>query len=196
MPWAQLVVDDMALLRERVSWCARLPPPDEAPSAWVQAVRDPGWRNAVATLFFMDSAADARAQRLERPVVAAYACDLCSATFATAKALGCHSRRRHGARVPQRFFAPASGTCMVCETQLHTWLRLLRHLCDRRGRCWAQIQSAPAGTYKALTSKKVEALDAADTAARNDARRAGHTTPIATGIARTKDGKAIGHVRA
>ena len=49
----------------------------------------------------------------------------------------------------------------MCGIQVHIRLRLLRHLCDRRDRCWAQVQSALAGTYKALTSKKVEALDAA-----------------------------------
>lgn len=52
------------------------------------------------------------------------------------------------------------------------------------------------GRYRRLPQKRVDELDEHDRIARRVAYRAGHSHVLAVGEARTRHGKAIGHVRA
>ena len=81
----------------------------------------------------------------------------------------------------------------MCGTQFGTRLRLLAHLSDvRRPKCRDRLQD---GSFPALSTSRIAELDALDRIARRDAKRSGHTTPIAVGTALTADGKRIGHVQ-
>ena len=49
--------------------------------------------------------------------------------------------------------------------------------------------------FPRLSFKKVKRLDELDKKARADAKRLGHTHPIAVGSAKKADGKIVGHVQ-
>ena len=75
-----------------------------------------------------------------------------------------------------------------------TCLRLLAHLSDvRRPACRNGIL---AGSFEdaRLTQDIVDRLDAVDTRLRADARKQGHSKPIAVGKATAADGRTVGHV--
>ena len=55
--------------------------------------------------------------------------------------------------------------------------------------------SSKAGMRHQDSSEQVVVLDSFDSQARNDARKAAHTHPIAQVTARTADGKRTGHVK-
>ena len=121
----------------------------------------------------------------------ALVCSDCNAQFADIRQLQSHRRRKHGFRIPQRYFARADGVCPACQTR-NSRLRLLARLSDsRRTKCWEHILCS---SFTPLSAAEVEELDALDGAARYAARKEGHTHPIASGVARTKQGKVIGHV--
>jgi hypothetical protein len=89
-----------------------------------------------------------------------------------------------------------SAVCLICRSSFVTRLRLIRHLSDPRpprDRCRNSIL---ASAIPALPLEEVERLDALDKLARQEARKQGHTVPIAVGTSRTCAGKAIGYVKA
>ena len=51
------------------------------------------------------------------------------------------------------------------------------------------------GEYPRLSSKLVDELDSEDTALRAKDRKAGHSHPLARGLAKTASGKTIGHAK-
>ena len=185
-------------MRSLVALCASIPDPARCPTSRVEfIVADDGrWRSAVNTMHFDDSICDttpAPEPGLHR--VRGHICTVCSAAFASARALLSHSRRKHGTRVPQREYAHADGRCPVCGTTFGSRTRLLRHLCDsRRDKCWTAIQAEP-DSYPRLAAAALVALDLRDRTARRDAFRAGHSYPIAVGPARNAAGKLNGHVQ-
>lgn len=195
LPWVDLVVNDMTMMRGTVSACAALPHPGTDPRAWAEFMLEPApWSRAVASLHYDASVCDA-APALRGEATNPFACEQCGARFATSRAALQHARRKHGVRVPQREFAHADAVCLVCGTQFGTRLRLLRHMCaSRRSKCWDAIARNPAAFERVKPEDLVE-LDLADRASRRDAWRNGHSQPLASGPARTAAGKLIGNVR-
>ena len=180
-----LVMRDLARVRELVRECSALPHPDADPEAWTAFVLEDAsrWRRVVGMTYFTDSVCDrdpvADAPVPERP----FGCDRCPAAFGTEKELAQHRRRKHDVRCPQRFFAPASATCPVCGTLFQQRLRLLSHLCDkRRPKCWQAILAAP-DVHKPLAAQTVKELDMQDRLLRRAAQRAGHSHHLARGVA-------------
>ena len=197
-PWLRLVIDDMKLLRARVSLCSRLPDPSLDSAPWIKMMRDDpaGWSNAIGCMHFSQSVCDARVDRPAHveALVLACKCDRCEAAFPTQRALMSHMRAKHKVRARQRFYAGADAVCVACGTAFHTRLRLLAHLCDRRRtKCWQAIMNQP-DKFPPLPGTEVEALDDLDREARRLAWKAGHTHPVAVGSAVTSGGKRIGHV--
>jgi hypothetical protein len=82
----------------------------------------------------------------------------------------------------------------VCMNHYQSRLRLIRHLKDRRGRCWDQIASN-ASSFTRLSDVRVHELDEVDRAARKEARVQGHTTVLSVGSAKRPDGTRIGCVK-
>ena len=148
------------------------------------------------TLHFPESRCDASRDNAHAPAQALnFKCSVCDECFLSSKALECHKRIRHKSRAPQRFYAPASGVCPVCQNVYNSRLRLLAHLCDRRrDRCWKTITVCPSN-YTALSPTPVDELDVSDRCARREACKAGHSHSLAVGTARTAAGKSIGHVK-
>ena len=161
---------------------------------------DPKWiRGELDKCVFSESALDPNADSdHSRVAVGSHVCLLCPhprPAFCTMKALSSHNRAKHGQKNEMRYYVNSSGMCPVCNNMYHTRLRVLAHLCDsRRARCRSAIQQ---GRHEAsrLSSEQVIVLDSFDNQARTDARKAGHTHPIAQVTARTADGKRTGHVK-
>ena len=83
--------------------------------------------------------------------------------------------------------------CPACGTNFQSRYRVLRHLSDRRREvCRSQLVNV---SFKTLDLRTVEKLDLENMKLRNLARKEGHTHPIASGSARTIDGKRVGRVR-
>ena len=87
LPWWQLMLDDLALLRRSIA--RNMPPPDADFEPWVFVIRSEEWRGLVSQLVFHESVLDSSPQ--EAPPQAPcqqWSCDACSESFATEKALG------------------------------------------------------------------------------------------------------------
>ena len=232
LPWTQLIVKDMQLVRRRTSLGSSLPCPLSHPEVWANTIRDngEGWKVAVASIHFTESAGDTCDAAVSRnpddhivvvkrrlrkktfvpttaalgiecmpmnPVLAArgqYRCNDCNTIFLTNRSLQCHRRFKHGSRIEHRYFAEANGICQVCMNHYQSRLRLIRHLKDRRGRCWDQIASN-ASSFTRLSDVRVHELDEVDRAARKEARVQGHTTVLSVGSAKRPDGTRIGCVK-
>ena len=102
-----------------------------------------------------------------------------------------HMRTKHNVRPDMRYYVDGSGRCPVCLTVLHTRLRVLRHLWDKR-RNIACRKAIVDGAIARLETEEVEALDDLDKAERKAAKATGHTRPIARGAARKHSGKLTG----
>ena len=90
-----------------------------------------------------------------------------------------------------RYYVDEKAICPICFTQFNQRLRCIAHLSDmRRAKCREAIfaQHIPP-----LSGDVVQQLDAEDALLRKQARRLGHTTPIAEGAARRSNGKQVGH---
>ena len=198
LPWVALLLDDLRRLRSLVATCSRLGDPEVETAAWRAFVLEApaAWNAAVATLYFVDSCCDAAASSTEggggtRP----FPCLQCPLSFHSCKARDQHMRIKHGVRCPQRFFAPADATCMLCKTRFGSRLRLLGHLCDRRRtKCWDAILGDPV-RFPPLAAKTVEALDRADQEQRREAQRCGHSHALAHGPTRRSNGTVVGRSR-
>ena len=126
----------------------------------------------------------------------AFPCPTCGEIFTSHRGMTCHSQRKHGTRVEQRFYADTNGTCVVCKCNFRSRIRLIKHLKDRRSQCWPTIAADP-GLYSKsrLPSERVKILDVDDARLRREACRAGHIQPIAEGPALRAGGSIVGRVR-
>ena len=113
-------------------------------------------------LHYFESACDAPADRGECSVlVKPFVCEHCADAFASVRALKSHARRKHGARIEQRFYADADGLCQVCHAQFGSRLRLIAHLSDRRRpKCWLAL-CHNRSKYRRLSDSAVQALSGA-----------------------------------
>lgn len=199
MKWVALIIEDMKILRARISAFSKMPDPSVEASTWHRFIlaSPKAWAEAVAMLHFSES----RFGQVEQPialtiaVVHTFACDKCGTVFASSRALQSHVRLKHKERCLQRLYADSSGVCSVCKTILNTRLRLIAHLSDtRRDECWSEIRAHPR-KYKRLAAELVADLDDKDRVSRRDVQRQGKSHRTAVGSARTASGKLIGHVR-
>ena len=196
-PRVAQVIADMMTLSTLMVIAEKLGDPVDDADRWAEMMCNrPGeWASAVAMLHFSESCVDGAMDTEGANAARPFACQACSATFHTARARDSHARIKHGARAPQRWYAPASGTCPVCATEFRSRLRLLAHLCDsRRTRCWTTITSKPKA-FKKLDKVTLDRLDAEDTKTRRNAWKKGHSHAIAVGSARRGDGRSIGRAK-
>jgi hypothetical protein len=198
MPWTKQLRGDLDVLYRTVPGVREiLPEPTDAKRWFDFWVAQPfQWEKLVSLLCYSDSVCDPVACVVpsadKTPL--AVACEMCPApcpAFKSQKALAQHQRVAHGLKSEARLYADGGGVCGSCGTCFHTRLRLLSHLSDkRRAKCldWLKQNRPP------LSAKRVDVLDEADRASRNEARKAGHTHAIARVSARTAQGKRIGYV--
>eukprot|EP00972_Heterocapsa_arctica_P034046 5012250-Heterocapsa_arctica.AAC.1 len=95
----------------------------------------------------------------------------------------------HGMRNTMRLFAKADGVCPSCGIQLHTRIRLITHLSDkRRDKCrnYVTEHAFP------MSDDEAKVLDVIDQSLLAHAKKDGHSHVIANKPAFTGDGKRIG----
>ena len=125
-------------------------------------------------------------------MVLSFPCDACGESFASQKSLLLHQQSVHGRRSQMRLFADADGICPVCGVHLHTRLRLLKHLSDkRRPKC----RSLVAYMVPPLPLDRVELLDREDRLARAASRGVGLNYVASSSQALRADGKMTGTCR-
>ena len=199
LPWVQLVLKDLRLMRTAAACCSRLPDPAHDTREWIKFMADAVlWKRALHCVTFVDSVFGCELTRQCDQQASAhtqYSCDECRSTFTNAKALAAHKRTKHGVRVEQRYYSNAQGECQVCKSQFVTHQRLLRHLCDgRRTKCWTAIQGDPQ-RFKRLSEREVACLDDQYRTGKASARKSGHSHELSVKPARTGAGKQVGHVK-
>ena len=86
----------------------------------------------------------------------------------------------------------ADAKCQFCGRFYVQRLRLMAHL--RRYACGRVLVERP-GDFRKLTDAEADQLDEADNCLHREAKRAGHSTPLARGAARRADGRVIGATR-
>ena len=199
LPWVKLIVRDMRLLYDNVADVRRrLPAPCADPFAWAGFVKDQPvlWHDIVMQLYFIESSLDSvPSGSAPMAMVCQHVCETCPnrPAFASAKALHQHCRKMHGYRDPTAKYINGSGVCPACKTNFKTRLRVLAHVSDvRRPKCRDVILS---GAFPEMSCADLSKLALADREARKQARRDGHTHPLAVGSATTARGKRIGHVQ-
>ena len=121
----------------------------------------------------------------------AYVCIECASrpAFATQNALETHQCVKHDRRLPINSFIGDTAICPTGHTNYVERWRLIRHLSDRR-------RSACHDAYMATSPPHVDTsllmqLEISIREARKTARKKGHSHPIASGSAATRDVKAI-----
>ncbi|CAE8732350.1 unnamed protein product [Polarella glacialis] len=184
MPWTRLLLDNMYLLwRLNPERLGTLPDPTSEPNPWIVVMRDypTGWKQLVSTMCFYDSSRQSAAALTSLPLqpsLPMHSCEVCGVCFRTVRALNSHRRRKHNIRDQIRCFVDESGICPVCETMLHTRLRVIRHIKRAKGSnmCHATIVQ---GQIPRLACDRIEHLDAIDTKSRREAHQMGFSHPRA-----------------
>lgn len=178
-----------------------LPEPSRNPFQWASfMVQNPQkWNDLVSQLHYVESCLGRMATSLDAAGMVAHSQHQClhckpASSFPTEKALNQHMRMKHNYRDPVCEFFDGSGICPICRTNYHTRLRVLNHVCNtRRTKCRSAILSSD---LPRVPLDKLLKLMACDRQARSEAKKQGHTHPIAQGSAYTNLGKRIGHVQA
>ena len=89
-------------------------------------------------------------------------------------------------------FLNADGVCPACQTYFHSRLRVIAHVNDRRNKlCKPQLLS---GEFVQISAEVASELDGGERIARKEARRLGHSHPVAVQSARKANGKRVGSV--
>jgi len=192
LPWVQQIMLDMETLYR--SWGEhdkKLPPPGVAQIAWWRFMyHSPSqWKAWVSDIFFSNSILD---KTVAGPALSAmFACHLCvGVNFATNQALLQHLRTKHKLKQQIATFVDGSGVCPACKSKLHTRLRVLKHLSDKRRRsCANQILS---GDFAPVDADTLAKLEDDDRQAIRAARHDGHTSVPAVGQAVRSDGRRVG----
>jgi hypothetical protein len=198
LPWVQQLMQDFCSLYKFVPETRTvLPEPlsSGAAGAWYHFMTTNchGWCGLVDKLRYTDSCTDvAKVSMILEMAVHIFACADCNATFASNKALLCHCRQKHNYRDPVRLFLTSDGVCPVCKATFHTRLRAIAHVNDRRNKaCKPRLLS---GEFPQIPPALAAEFDELDRSARTDARRQGHSHPIAEKSARTAIGQRVGYV--
>ena len=184
-------------MHSRVSFCARLSCPDLfSRGGWREMICDPTWPAYVQRLHFSGSILHRGSIPREPSIKRSdFECVVCGEQFPTSNCLLAHFRTRHrghpSAKAAQRFYA--SAICFCCGTNFVQPIRLLKHLHDsRRTRCRTFLLVS---SIQLLEEEPVQKFDLIDRQARTEAKRCGHSQPIARGIARKASGKQVGFAR-
>jgi hypothetical protein len=200
IPWVSLIASDLvAMYASSKAVQEQLPMPgiDVHDRAWLTFMKSypSRWHDLVKNYSFSESCLD-RCAVLQQPTmqVAVFKCAECYQQFPTSKACGLHRRIKHGVRDEIRFFINGSGLCPNCGMNLHSRLRVMAHVQDRRNNvCKSRILAM---TLVRMQHSDLYRLESIDRCARRSALHEGHTHPIAVGQAMTGRGKAIGHIQA
>ena len=202
LPWVQLVNQDMvAFYQASKDVQDMLPCPGIQlhDDKWHQLMYDNphAWNKIVDAYFFSESCLD-RVQlgteigSMTAGNCEAWPCPDCTSQFPNEKALMQHRRKVHQYRDPRSLRIDGSGICPACQTNYRTRMRTLAHVCDRRNvRCGPWILH----NVPVLSPEELSRLGDIDRAARNAARKAGHSHAIAVGPAVKRNGRHIGYVR-
>ena len=109
----------------------------------------------------------------------------------------------HGARtcepnikfvIPIMSYLVESGTCPECKTNYVTRWRCFKHVSDMRPRRDKCAQAFLSGDYARVEQDEVDRLDESFRQEVRASCKDGYTLPLASGRAKTLDGKTIGHV--
>ena len=136
LPWVKLILSDLLVLRQAVApKLDSLPDPHADATPWWSLMLNfrSEWKAIVASYF---SLLDDHVQTLpvQMPAALSFACSVCSCTFRSAKALGQHSRVKHGLRSLPAACLPDISVCPFCSTEFHDRYFLVTHLSDMRVR--------------------------------------------------------------
>ena len=175
---------------------ALLPDPRAADpqAAWrgIMVEQPETWHTIVDQMSYVDSSLDAAAPEGMSTCPGIFVCESCPRSFGTRKALGQHSRTKHGITPEIPRCIDGSGVCPSCCANFLTRIRILSHLGDvRRPSCCDIVLS---GRFAEIEPDVRAQLDARDREQLRDARRHGHSHVLASGSARTAEGKRVGHV--
>ena len=196
MSWVRALTGDLKLMREQVHCVKHLPCPVECPGVWWSLMSSDRaeWSRLVSLIHFSDSVCDR--QKGEDTLAGEHVCSQCrpATNFHSRQALLQHMRMKHGLRNPARLYVDACAICPGCGINFRQRLRAIAHLSDaRRPACMNRMLK---GEFcKVGPPEYIEKLDSADRVSRRNAKREGHTTPLARGSAITKDGKKIGFAK-
>ena len=196
LPWVRLVRSDLQHLASfNADKVTELGDPLQNFDAWayVAAGYPREWRALVKRCQFtsmdLDVASKVRCNAGEwgsQPILG-HTCTLCSASFATAKALESHRRVRHKMRAPLATLVGSSKVCPCCHTEFSSRPRLLAHISEKRNRgnrLYSCNSILAAGLVQPPQNSDLEAAFAADREARTAARKAGHTVPLSECLAK------------
>ena len=175
--------------------CKTLPHPVDSPNSWVEIMKDETrWSRITSALFFASSAIDQRAPNVgvAAPTAHEHLCVECDLRFPSSRALKSHNRIKHKCRNPIMEFLDDSGICPACETNFQSRWRCFKHLADpRRQKCATKIRD---GNDRRVSPSEMQKIDEEHRRCVKEARKEGHSQPIASIAARTSAGKLIGHV--
>ena len=115
-------------------------------------------------------------------------CECCALALPDYKSLDQHKRVKHGKRFDLRLWIGADLSCRVCKTVFGTSLRVIAHLSDSR--CQKYVRRWH--DFLHISTETTAELDRLDLESRNQARKAGHPTPLAKVQARRVDGRMTG----
>ena len=182
---------------------AELGDPTECAEKWASLILNfPGeWRALVKALSFNSMELDVASKTRSSPgewgsqPLYEHKCTVCNSTFASLKALQAHERARHRKRTKLASLVGSSKVCPCCHVQFSTRSRLLAHVSEKRirgARSYSCHTLMSAGLVPAVGTEELNTALAADTAARTEARKAGHTVPISMSLAkRPKTGTSV-----
>ena len=194
LPWVELVLQDMMDLREfHGSKLETLGDPATNAKEWMALIHDfpHYWSQMVSSYTKACTHMDQVARGTGRMLVNGpnlYRCSDCAMAgldccFVSEKGLLAHKRKVHGHRSSLRRFLDASGICPICCCIFSSRTRALAHLTEKRNRSKTNRTSCRdvllAGNFCPLLDETVEKLDLSDKIARAQARKRGHTQPIA-----------------
>ena len=191
-PWTtQCVVDLKFLMATSNIMILRFADPFKDPAIFQSQLCDPGrgsdWRAACDQTLHIHSAFDCK-QSHSGGVFVCKACPGCPG-FVSSKALQAHMRTKHGARNEIRRFIGRTSSCPSCNVNFLQRFRLIAHLSDpRRTKCAEFVKRI----WHVIPSEALTKLDEEAAEERSQAKRCGHSRPIASGSATRSNGKVIG----
>ena len=177
LPWTEQAIEDMLYVASRAENAPSTHPASQ-PNEWTVWLTNGDALHALHNIKFAESIID-KTKPIDgttAPVATGYRCRPCEASFATKKALNLHRRIVHNFRAPWASRVDGS-VCHACGKDFHTRVRCLNHLGDtRRPKCAEWILAH----QPQLHEKTLAKLNATDATERKNARRAGHTTSLAS----------------
>ena len=188
LPWARVLFEDLRSLREfHGHKLGELGDPAGDILPWVRlASRYPRPWSELVNAFIVHEAA--RETKVSAPAVGPqHACHICrtegsDAAFISMKALQLHMRTKHGVQNALKRFIDGSGACPVCCATFSSRTRLLAHVAEqrRRGRATHTCGMILAtGAFPQIDPVTAARCDADDARRRREARREGHSQPLA-----------------